>query len=47
MGIEVSKLLADVNRIHQHLTQLGPERISQFDPALFPTISLASGGTNP
>jgi CheY-like chemotaxis protein len=38
MGIDVSRLLADTHRIHQHLAQLGPERISEFDPTLFPTI---------
>ena len=38
MGIDVSRLLTDVHRIHQHLAQLGPERISEFDPVLFPTI---------
>jgi CheY-like chemotaxis protein len=38
IGVDVSRLLADARRIHQHLTQLGPERIDEFDPALFPTI---------
>lgn len=38
MGIDVSRLLADTHGIHQHLAQLGPERISEFDPALFPII---------
>lgn len=45
MGIDVSSLLADVDRISRHLTQLGPERIDEFDPALFPTITLVSGGS--
>ncbi len=38
MGIDVIRLLADTHRIRQHLTQLGPERIDEFDPTLFPTI---------
>ena len=38
MGIDVRRLLADTHSIHQHLAQLGPERISEFDPALFPII---------
>jgi hypothetical protein len=38
MGIDVSGLLDDARRIRQHLVHLGAERISQFDPALFPTI---------
>jgi hypothetical protein len=42
MGIDVSGLLADARRIRQHLSQLGPERISEFDPALFPIIRLVT-----
>jgi CheY-like chemotaxis protein len=38
MGIDVSRLLADAQRVREHLVQLGPERIGEFDPALFPTI---------
>jgi CheY-like chemotaxis protein len=38
MGIDVGRLLTDSRRIHRHLTQLGPERIDEFDPALFPII---------
>jgi len=38
MGIDVSGLLADAHRIRQYLAQQGPERINDFDPALFPTI---------
>jgi len=38
MGVDVSQLLSDAYRIRQHLIQLGPEWISEFDPAQFPTI---------
>jgi hypothetical protein len=38
MGIDVSGLLADARRIREYLTRLGPERIGEFDLALFPTI---------
>jgi predicted metal-dependent hydrolase len=38
MGVDVSRLLADAQHIRQHLIHLGPERIDEFDPALFPTI---------
>jgi CheY-like chemotaxis protein len=44
MGIDVSGLLADAFRIRQQLTQLGPERIGEFDPALFPVIRLVTDG---
>jgi hypothetical protein len=42
MGIDVSSLLADTHRIRQHLTHLGPARIGEFDPALFPVIRLTT-----
>ncbi len=38
MGVDVSQLLSDAHRVRQRLTQLGPERIGEFDPTLFPTI---------
>jgi hypothetical protein len=38
MRVDVSQLLADTRCVHQHLAQLGPERIDEFDPALFLTI---------
>ena len=38
MGLDVSSLLADVRRLREHLIELGPDRIGQFDPTLFPTI---------
>jgi CheY-like chemotaxis protein len=38
MGIDVGGLLIDAHRIREYLTQLRPERIGEFDPALFPTI---------
>jgi predicted metal-dependent hydrolase len=41
MGIDVRGLLADAQRIRQHLIQLGEERIGEFDPALFPTIHVS------
>jgi hypothetical protein len=42
MGIDVSSLLADTHRIRQHLARLGPERIGEFDPTLFPAIRLTA-----
>ncbi|GAB4536914.1 MAG: hypothetical protein Kow0063_22980 [Anaerolineae bacterium] len=42
MGVDVGRLLADTQGIHQYLMQLGPERIGQFDPAMFPTIHVAA-----
>jgi predicted metal-dependent hydrolase len=41
MGIDVSALLSDTRRIRQHLIHLGPERISEFDSALLPTIRVS------
>jgi len=38
MGIDVVGLLTNARQIRQHLIELGEERISEFDPALFPTI---------
>jgi CheY-like chemotaxis protein len=43
MGIDVRRLLVDARSVHQHLIQLGQERISEFDPALFPTIQIQVG----
>lgn len=40
LSVDVSGLLADARRIRQHLAELGPERIGEFDPAMFPTISM-------
>ncbi len=40
MDIDVGRLLADADRIAEHLKRLGPEHIVDFDPALFPTIRL-------
>jgi hypothetical protein len=40
MGIDVGRLLADAQRIRQHLIQLGEERIGEFDPAWFPIIQV-------
>jgi CheY-like chemotaxis protein len=40
MGIDVSRLLVDARRFREHLTQLGSERIGEFDPDLFPTIRM-------
>lgn len=41
MGIDVGRLLADARHIREHLIQLGPERVSEFDAALFPTIHVS------
>jgi CheY-like chemotaxis protein len=38
MDIDVGQLLTDAGRIAELLKRLGPERIGDFDPALFPTI---------
>jgi CheY-like chemotaxis protein len=40
MGVDVDRLLADTRHIHQHLAQIGPERIGEFDPVLVPTIRI-------
>jgi CheY-like chemotaxis protein len=42
MGIDVGHLLSDAHRIHQHLIQLGPERITDFDQTLLPTVRWTS-----
>lgn len=38
MGIDIAKLLADAEIIHQELIRLGPEWHGKFDTRLFPTI---------
>lgn len=43
MGIDVSGLLAGARRIREYLIQLGPERIGEFDPAMFPAIRRTAG----
>ena len=40
MGVDVSRLVADARRVREHLVRLGPERMSDLDPALWPIIRL-------
>ncbi len=40
MGVDVDRLLADTCHVRQHLAQIGPERIGEFDSALVPTICI-------
>jgi CheY-like chemotaxis protein len=44
MGVDVSRLLADTRRVREHLARLGPERIGEFDSAMFPTIRWTGDG---
>lgn len=43
MGINISKLLADAEAIHQELIRLGPDWQGEFDKHLFPTIKFSNG----
>jgi hypothetical protein len=40
-GIDLTGLLADVERCEELLHDLGSERLAEFDPELFPTINVA------
>jgi hypothetical protein len=40
MGVDVDGLLADADRVAEHLKRLGPERIGDFDPVFFPMTGL-------
>jgi hypothetical protein len=38
--VDVAKLRADVQRVHEALIALGPDRVGDFDRGLFGTIAL-------
>jgi hypothetical protein len=40
MGLDLDKLLADVDLLRRELIRLGPDWTGQFDPTVFPTIIL-------
>lgn len=42
MGINLDRLLVDVDKMRQELVRLGPEWLDDFDPNLFPTIELSN-----
>jgi CheY-like chemotaxis protein len=41
-GVDLAGLLADVERCEMALRDLGPERMADFDPDLFPTIRVTT-----
>jgi hypothetical protein len=41
MGINLDRLLTDVDKIRQELVHVGPDWQSNFDVNLFPTIELS------
>ena len=40
MGVDVERLIADAERAHARLIELGPERIVEFDRTLIPRVHL-------
>ncbi len=43
LGLDVDRLLADVERVVAEVRALGPERIGEFDGALVPSLAVESG----
>jgi uncharacterized protein len=42
LGIDVSRLIADAERVRDEAQQLGPERLNELDRRLFPKITCKS-----
>jgi predicted metal-dependent hydrolase len=45
MGVDVARLLAEAARARSALLELGPERLSAFDPSLVPQVHLIANDT--
>ena len=43
LGLDVDRLLADLERVLAEVRRLGPERISEFDRELVPSLVVESG----
>ena len=45
LGIDVSRLIADAERVRDEAQRLGPERLNELDRRLFPKITCKSEAT--